>query len=95
MSTITRTPADLANITLDQVENLYVGKGNNCRCGCGGDYFEPAEHGKKILRSLKKFNSGKYSVSVQSGYIFEIVISEREAGYGRIQTRVHTLYLKK
>lgn len=84
------------NVTLDMVDNLYVGKGNCCRCGCGGNYFEPAEHAKKIERSLKKFASGKYDVTVQDGYIFEIVLSERETNLrGDIQTYVHCLYLKQ
>lgn len=83
------------NITLDMVDKLYVGKGNCCRCGCGGNYYYAAEHPKKILRSLKKFASGKYPVSSQDGYIFEIVLSERETNSrGDIQTYVHCLYLK-
>lgn len=98
MATITHTPYPYKRqreITLDMVDKLYVGKGNNCRCGCGGNYYEPAEHAKKIERSIKKFASGKYEVHSQDDYIFEIVLSERDGAYGRTQTYVHTLYLKK
>jgi hypothetical protein len=98
MLSITHTPVATPakkEITIDMVENLYVGKGNCCRCGCGGEYFTPEEHAKKIQRSIKKMASGKYEVSSINDYIFEIVISERETSRGEMQTRVHTLYLKK
>ena len=28
-----------STISIDQVESVYVGKGNCCRCGCGGEYY--------------------------------------------------------
>ena len=72
---------------VEQVESLYIGKGNCCRCGCGGDYFRVAEdpkHAKKIKHYLKKLASGNYRVLAQDGYIFEIELSK--SGYDRVAT---------
>lgn len=84
-------------INLNDVESIYVGKGNSCRCGCGGDYFRPSEDPKatkKIKHYLKKMGSGKYEVESIENYIFEIVISERYDDYGRLKNqRVATIYL--
>lgn len=86
-------------ISLDSVESIYIGKGNCCRCGCGGDYFRPSEHPKatkKIKHYLKKMASGKYEVESIENYIFEIVISERYDSCGRLSaSRVATIYLDK
>lgn len=84
-------------ISLDKVESIYIGKGNSCRCGCGGEYFRPAEHPKavkKIKHYLKKMASGKYNVESIENYIFEIVLGERYDTRGRLSTRkVATVYL--
>jgi hypothetical protein len=82
-------------ITLDMVDQLYEGKGNNCRCGCGGKYFQPDEHPAKIQRIINKMCSGKYNVTSIDDYIFEIILSTYEERDGREQTRVRTLYLKR
>lgn len=91
------------DISLDSVESIYIGKGNCCRCGCGGDYFRPSEAEdaeqaakatKKIKHYLKKMASDKYKVESIENYIFEIIISERYDTRGRLsQTRVATIYL--
>lgn len=82
-------PSIAPNIPLEQIESLYIGKGNCCRCGCGGDYFrikdDPA-HAKKIKHFLKKLASGKYEVREQDGcageYIYEIELSK--SGHDRV-----------
>lgn len=77
------------SFSIDQVESLYIGKGNHCRCGCGGDYLRVAEgHAKRIAHYMKKLNSGKYVVSAQAGIggekIYEIELSK--SGYDRVAT---------
>ena len=77
-------------ITIDQVENLYIGKGNCCRCGCGGDYIEADENERAIEKALRQMASGEYVVTSIEDYIFEIITSVN-GGYERVKT----LYLKK
>ena len=76
-----------------QVESIYIGKGNQCRCGCGGDYLRAADgHAKRIAGYMKKFASGKYEVSHQAGLsedIYEINLSK--SGHDRVAT----FYVKK
>jgi hypothetical protein len=101
--TITHTPlaqASATTITLDQVDNLYIGKGNNCRCGCAGKYHAAAEEPKLIEKYLAKMASGDYEVESIDSYIFEIVLSKRDRknDYGQVTStykKVATLYLKK
>jgi hypothetical protein len=50
-------------ITIDQVDKLYIGKGNNCRCGCRGEYFDADEHEGKIIKALRDMASGKEIMS--------------------------------
>ena len=84
------------SLSVEQVESLYIGKGNCCRCGCGGNYFrtkEDASHAKKIKHYLKKLASGNYTVTEQAGlgdeYIYEIDLSK--SGHDRVAT----FYIKK
>jgi hypothetical protein len=40
-----------------KIEKIYTGKESGCRCGCGGRYFEPGEHGFKLaLTKIRKAN---------------------------------------
>ena len=87
--TPSENPATLA-ITLDQVDKLYLGKGNNCRCGCAGAYHEPASNPKLVTKYLAMMASGEYKVESQDGYIFEIELSRTTRS-----TKVATLYLKE
>ncbi len=77
-------------IALAQVDKVYIGKGNCCRCGCGGEYYTPEDNPKKVINALEKLASGKYEVESQDGYIFEAEIS-----YTEKHTKVICLYLKK
>ena len=87
-------------ITIDQVDKLYIGKGNNCRCGCAGEYHDAAQDPKTVERYLAKMASGDYEVESIDGYIFEIVLSlrERKNDYGQVTSvhkKVATIYLKE
>lgn len=92
------TPINTAkgiDVSFEQVENLYVGNGNQCRCGCGGEYYEPSdENGANVIKkALAKMASGDYSVESIDDYIFEIVIRKERTFRGK--NKVMTLYLKK
>jgi hypothetical protein len=39
MKTQINNELDFLNVTLSQVSQIYVGKDNCCRCGCGGTYI--------------------------------------------------------
>jgi len=96
--TIKHTPihdTKVHDFAFEQVENLYIGNGNQCRCGCGGDYYEPTdEYGaKKIKEALTKMSSGEYSVESIDDNIFEIVLRKERTFRGK--NKVMTLYLKK
>ena len=90
-----------STISIDQIESVYVGKGNCCRCGCGGEYYRLTDefgvieaNEKKIRHYLKKLASGKYAVIEQEGlgdeYIYEINLSRS----GNTD-RVATFYVRK
>ena len=78
-------------ITFDKVEQVYIGKGNCCRCGCGGEYYTAKENPEEVKKALDKLSSGKYEVESQDDYIFEAEISCTKKG----NTKVICLYLKK
>ena len=44
----------LKPLTFDTKDLLqvYKGKLDNCRCGCGGDYFKPGEDDAEVQRAL-------------------------------------------
>lgn len=76
------------DITFENVDKLYIGKGNVCRCGCKGEYYTPDEDPKKIHDTLKRMSNRTYSVTSIDNYIFEIEVEETT-------NIVHTIYLKK
>lgn len=88
-----------ATITIDQVDQLYIGLGNNCRCGCGGKYIKPdsEENIKTIEKVLAKMARGKVPVSSINNYIFEVVVKRwsKARSFSGEQTKVECLYLKK
>ena len=100
---ITHTPfarPSSMTITIDQVDKLYLGKGNNCRCGCAGEYHDAAENPKLVTKYLAMMASGEYEVESQDGYIFEIELSQRvrKNDYGvvtSVHKKVATIYLKQ
>ena len=93
--TISHTPNHSVRtrlITIEQVESLYIGKGNCCRCGCGGEYIYPNTEIDiaKINAVLEKMSSGLYEVESIDDKFFEIVIKTRKSG----NTLVNAIYLK-
>jgi hypothetical protein len=96
--TIKHTPMQMSmqiDITLENVEQMYEGKGNCCRCGCGGNYYYPDHNARKIENVLKRMASGKYKVESIDNYIFEIIIDEDTDRFGQPKTKVQTIYIKK
>jgi hypothetical protein len=95
--TPTNNPQEI-QIDINKVHKLYKGLGNNCRCGCLGDYIYPTNDAGKqeIEEALERFASGDYSVTSQcDGSILEIVTKRlKEHGSNACkQTKVLTLYL--
>lgn len=87
-------------ITLDQVDKIYLGKGNTCRCGCAGRYYDAASNPKLVESYLAKMASDDYEVESIDGHILEIVLSLRERTnvYGKVTSvhkKVATIYLKE
>jgi len=67
-------------LDFDQVEKLYIGEGNCCRCGCGGEYFEPdTETGRakiwEAMEEIEKFHKAGKNIHSLDNFIFEIQIS--------------------
>lgn len=83
------------DITIDNVEKLYDGKGNCCRCGCGGEYYYNTEENSAIIKDcLDKMASGKFKVESIDNNIFEIVLKKWKTKSG-LQLKVQTIYLNK
>ena len=82
--------------SLDDVDTLYEGRGNCCRCGCGGDYYYLDRNSLKIINVLQKMESGGYHIESIDDYIFEIVLNEYYSKNGELKrNRVQTIYLNK
>jgi len=96
-----------ANFSIDQVEQLYIGNGDSCRCGCGGEYFDLSTRiGKRTIEAaLRVFEDyGKENKVICyegiEGPIFEIqvgqireFVGDREQPY--VYPKVFTLYVKE
>lgn len=82
--------------SLGQIDQMYEGRGNGCRCGCGGNYFNLEHNSRKIINALQKMESGRYDVESIEDYIFEITIDEFYDKWGQLsRTKVQTIYLNK
>jgi hypothetical protein len=86
-------------IELKNIEKIYLGKGEQCRCGCGGEYTYLETSGeyvkgepKKIERMLKRFSKFAETREVTSSenYIFEVNVSKTGE-----TNRVMTIMLKQ
>ncbi len=40
--------------TIDQIQTIYIGKDNVCRCGCAGKYYDTCDHGFRNVIRLKR-----------------------------------------
>jgi hypothetical protein len=82
--------------SLADIDQLYEGRGNCCRCGCGGNYYNLERNSRKIINCLQKMESGRYDVESIDDYIFEITIDEFYDKWGQLsRTKVQTIYLNK
>ncbi len=82
--------------SLGQIDQMYEGRGNCCRCGCGGNYYNLERNSRKIINALQKMESGRYDVESIDDYIFEITIDEFYDKWGQLsRTKVQTIYLNK
>ena len=75
------TIEDFLSSTLKDYSQVYYGKDNCCRCGCGGEYISSsyANHSrsdvddslflKRLNRAKKLIRSGILSVDIKSTYI--------------------------
>jgi len=82
--------------SLGQIDQMYEGRGNCCRCGCGGNYYNLERNSRKIINALQKMESGRYDVESIDDYIFEITIGEFYDKWGQLsRTKVQTIYLNK
>ena len=89
-------PERQITFSLGDIEQMYEGRGNNCRCGCAGNYYTLEHNSRKIVNALQKMASGKYHVESIDDYIFEIVIDEYYDKWGQLsRTKVQTIYLNK
>lgn len=43
-----------AKATIDQIETIYIGKDNGCRCGCRGKYYDTCDHAFRNVVRLKR-----------------------------------------
>lgn len=83
-------------ISIGQIEQMYEGRGNCCRCGCAGNYHTLENNSRKIINALQKMASGKYHVESIDDYIFEIVLKEYTNKWGEFsRNKVQTIYLNK
>jgi hypothetical protein len=83
-------------IALGQIDQMYEGRGNCCRCGCGGNYHTLEHNSRKIINALQKMASGKYHVESIDDYIFEIVLKEYTNKWGEFsRNKVQTIYINK
>lgn len=88
-------PRDIT-FSLGDIDQLYEGRGNCCRCGCGGNYYNLERNSRKIINALQKMTSGRYDVESIDDYIFEITIDEYYDKYGQFtRNKVQTIYLNK
>lgn len=78
----------MIEFSLENVDQLYEGKGNSCRCGCNGEYYSAEEYPDKIQAVLEKMASNKYEVTSIADYIFEIEVNKE-------RNIVQTIYLKQ
>ena len=89
-------PERQITFSLGDIEQMYEGRGNGCRCGCGGNYHTLERNSRKIINALQKMASGRYDVESIDDYIFEIVLDEYYDKWGQLsRTKVQTIYLNK
>lgn len=61
------TIEQVMQLDITQVDKVYQGVDNNCRCGCAGEYYYATEDAQKVEKLLKK--AKKY---IKEGVNYEI-----------------------
>ena len=54
---------------VNKVKQVYYGRLDNCRCGCGGDYYKAGEDDAEITKALEILN--KYSNSPNEQVMYD------------------------
>ena len=54
---------------VNKVKQVYYGRLDNCRCGCGGDYYKAGEDDAEITKALKILD--KYSNSPNEQVMYD------------------------
>jgi len=85
---------------IEDIDQIYHGQGNCCRCGCGGDYYTPREDKEKVEELLKRFERLAWKgVDNLDNYIFEVEVDSYtkrdEDGYEDDYEEVICIYLKE
>lgn len=87
------------DFTLEDIDQIYLGEGDCCRCGCAGTYAtsdNPSLIKRRMSRFMKIYSDGYIGKEVKvksiDNYIFEIEVSRHEGTKG---SQVLTIYLKK
>lgn len=58
------------NKSLTNITDIYHGKDNYCRCGCGGKYFAPKSKGyTRALNALAEMQFEKKRIEIGDTYI--------------------------
>ena len=72
---------------VNKVKQVYYGRLDNCRCGCGGEYYQPGEDDAEITKALEILNEYSNSQYKNVSYDrFTYQDPERNELYFEIQT---------
>lgn len=67
------TIEEVMQLDITQVEQVYQGVDNICRCGCAGEYYTANQDAEKVERLLKK--SKKYITEGVQYTIYEFGVN--------------------
>jgi len=70
---------NLVELTVEQIEKVYVGKDNGCRCGCHGTYTYTSENERKVRSVLKR---AQKQVATGVGFITDRGADYLNVSYG-------------
>lgn len=72
------TIENFKSLTVKDISKIYLGKGNNCRCGCAGDYADKDDEKlleKRLKNAQKLFAKSAEYVIASDGMYIDIVKS--------------------
>lgn len=75
-----------ASLTVSDIDKIYFGKGDNCRCGCAGEYTERDElTASRLKRAQKAFADGaQFEIADDGMYIDVCMLGDMEGEYKSI-----------